>query len=184
MGSRLYPCSIKTRKVLENPSPTPERFPETWGPRVFDHTMMPIRLGRIILILPVLIALDACIVQGWISWFPSCSTKISRRPLWFPCLTQRTRLFQGLYGEAHNHPASNLVHYQALQVVKSPGVQVVLPHPEDPVWAQTTFCRDPVWGVFATDQPRALRDGMEFCFIRSDLCVLILQVQQQIWLPW
>ena len=78
-----------------------------------------------------------------------------------------------------------LVHYQALQVVKSPGVQVVvLSHPEDPVWAQTTFCRDPVWGVFATDQPRALRDGMEFCFIRSDLCVLILQVQQQIWLPW
>ena len=25
----LYPCSIKTREVLGNPSPTPERFPET-----------------------------------------------------------------------------------------------------------------------------------------------------------
>ena len=25
----LYPCSTKTREVLGNPSPTPERFPET-----------------------------------------------------------------------------------------------------------------------------------------------------------
>ena len=35
----LYPCSIETREVLGNPSPTPERFPETremsrpWNPR-------------------------------------------------------------------------------------------------------------------------------------------------------
>ena len=27
--SRLYPCSTKTREVLGNPSPTPERFPST-----------------------------------------------------------------------------------------------------------------------------------------------------------
>ena len=27
----LYPCSTKTREVLGNPSPTPERFPETRG---------------------------------------------------------------------------------------------------------------------------------------------------------
>ena len=27
--SALYPCSTKMREVLGNPSPTPERFPET-----------------------------------------------------------------------------------------------------------------------------------------------------------
>ena len=29
LNYRLYPCSTKTREVLGNPSPTPERFPET-----------------------------------------------------------------------------------------------------------------------------------------------------------
>ena len=39
----LYPYSTKTREVLENPSPTPERFPEAVGfaprdPRDFPRT--------------------------------------------------------------------------------------------------------------------------------------------------
>ena len=38
----LYPCSTKTREVLGNPSPTPERFPSFWWS---TDTLMPERNG-------------------------------------------------------------------------------------------------------------------------------------------